>query len=35
MSALKMLAARNNWRLSSEKDKVYAVHYLTNVVFSM
>ncbi len=25
VSALKMLAARNNWRLSSEKDKVPAV----------
>lgn len=24
VSALKMLAARNNWRLSSEKDKVSA-----------
>lgn len=28
MSALKMLAARNSWRVSSEKDKVLAVLYL-------
>lgn len=28
VSALKMLAARNNWRLSSEKNKVSAVLFL-------
>lgn len=33
VSALKMLAARNNWRLSSEKDKVSALISLTDNFF--